>query len=127
MNSDVLLDLLQLGHHVLIYVQTTCGIEDHHVVTVLFRIFDRFLCDLHRLYVRAHVEHVDANLITIHVQLLNGCGTIDVAGNQQALLTLLSEFTSQLRGSSRFTCTLKACHHDHRNGLTGLELYLRGL
>gem|GEM_PF-6423487 len=52
--------------------------------------------------------------MTDHLQLLDGGGTVDVAGDQQGPVAFALQFLGDLRTVRGFTGTLKADHHDDR-------------
>ncbi len=58
-------DLLKFCHHVFIHMKSSGSIEDYYIMTVLLRICDRILCNLCRLVIRSHGEHIDFLLLTV--------------------------------------------------------------
>ena len=94
-------------------VKTSCGIEDNNVQSFLLGMLQCCLCNRNGTVTGSHCEARYALLLGIDLQLVNGCRTVDVAGNQQRLLALCLKLSGKLGRRSRFTCTLKTAHHDH--------------
>jgi len=114
-----LLDGLEFCHQRLVYMEAAGGVQEDHVVAVLFGVLNGGLGNGDGIFL-AHLEDRDVQLFPHHFQLLDGGGTIDVAGNQQrALAVLLAHETSQLGCVGGFTRALEAHHHHHRGGLGG--------
>ena len=83
------LDGLQLVHQGLIDVQPSGGIQKDHVVAVLPGVLDGLLGDVYRVRL-THFEHRDVQLFAHHLQLVDGGGTVHIAGDQQRPLAVLS-------------------------------------
>ena len=109
-------NLLQLCHQLLVHVETARRIHEDHIVAVLHGVLDRFLCGFRRL-LGAPLKHGNANLLCHHLQLLDGGGTVDIAGHQQGVLALLLIHLGQLCGVGGLTRALQAAHQYHRGGL----------
>ena len=62
-------------------MQTSGGVQEHHVVAPLTGVEDGFLCRLNRV-LGAFLKHRNTQLLTADLQLLNGGGTVDIAGHQ---------------------------------------------
>ena len=60
-----LFDLFKLCHHIFIDVKSSGCIEDHEVVAILLRMFDRCPGDIRRLVVLSHGEDFHTLLLTI--------------------------------------------------------------
>ena len=58
-------DLFKLSHHVFINMKSSGCIEDHEVVAILLRMFDRCLGDVRRLVVFSHGEDFHTLLLTV--------------------------------------------------------------
>ena len=97
-------------------MQTTCGIEEYHVVTALLGILDAVLCDFDRIAL-AFLEHRNTQLLTDSFQLLDRCGTVNVTCDQYRILTLTLHVACQLCTVGGLTCTLQAHQHDNAGSL----------
>ena len=86
---DRCLDVAQLVHQLLIHMEPTGRVQEHQVVAVLLGVFHRFLGDGHRVDL-PHLEHRNVQLRAHHFQLLDGSGTVHVAGDQQGSAALLA-------------------------------------
>ena len=60
-----LFDLFKLCHHIFIDGKSSGCIEDHEVVAILLRMFDRCPGDIRRLVVLSHGEDFHTLLLTI--------------------------------------------------------------
>ena len=105
------LDVLKLLHQLFINMQSTSGIEDNDIISVVLRMLDRILCDLHWTD-GSHLKHRSVYLLTDNFQLFNRCRTINVTGNQQRTFALLAEHLCQFCRVGGFTGTLQTAHHD---------------
>ena len=65
MHCDIFFYLNQLCHHIFIDVKSSGCIEDHEVVAILLRMFDRCPGDIRRLVVLSHGEDFHTLLLTI--------------------------------------------------------------
>ena len=123
---DSALDSRYLVHHLLIYRQTTCRIDDHHVISHLSRLSYRLLRNLHRITTIKRLgrvtikqstisEYFRVNLLAQHAQLLDSRRTIDIASDEHHLLAFLRlQVVRQFRRKSRLTATLQTRHQDDR-------------
>ena len=121
------LDLLKLFHHVLINMKASRRIQDHDVIAVLLSMFQGGFGDIRRLMVVAHGKYFHTLLLTVHLQLLDRRRPVHVAGNEKRLLAFQLILACQLCSGRRLTCSLKARHHDDRNGASRLKLDLHRL
>ena len=121
------LDILQFLHHIFIDLKASCRIEDDQVLFVLSRVFNGSLGDIGGLVPVSHREDFHALFLTVHLQLFDSRGPVDVKRDQQRFLALLLEFPGKLRCGRRLTCALKAGHHHDRHLFTGLQGKFRGL
>ena len=87
------------------------GIEEHKVVAVLFRVLDSGFRNIDRVG-RSHLEHGDVKLPAHRLKLLNGGGTIDIAGREQRTLALLAHIGGELRAVGGLARALQADQHD---------------
>ena len=85
------------------------------------------LRDIRRLVLISHGEYFYALLLSVDLQLLNGCRTIHIAGGKQCLLALGFELASNLRRGCCLTCTLETNHHNDCQLLTRTKCNLRCL
>ena len=70
--------------------------------------------DLHRVFAALFGIYLDADLPSEHLQLVDGCRTVNVAGDQQHLPAFLAlDERSQLARESGFTRTLKTRDQNH--------------
>ena len=68
-------------------MEPTGGVQKHHVVAVLFGVLHGGFRDVHRVGL-AHLKDGDIQLTAHHLQLLDGGGAVDIAGNQKRLPAL---------------------------------------
>ena len=54
----------------------------------------------------SHGENRHTLLLTIHLQLFDGCRSVYITGYQQRLASLCFQLACNLRRSGRLTCTL---------------------
>ena len=120
-------DLLKLCHHIFINVKTSRCIQDHDVISILARMLKRRFCDISRLVFISHGEYFHALLLSVDLQLFNRCRTIHITRNKQWFLAFQLVLACQLCSSRGLTCTLKSCHHDHRDCTSRLQFDLRRL
>ena len=111
-------DAGELFHQRLVDMQTTGGIQKDHVVAVLRRVGDSSLGDLDGVRL-PHLEDWQAQLFADDLQLLNGSGPVDIAGDEQRAFTLLFHEPGQLCAVRRFTGALQADQHDDGRRLGG--------
>lgn len=113
---------LELGHQRLVDVETAGGIDDDGVKPVFDCVLDGFLRRADGI-LRAALEHGQSGLLANDLQLFDGSGTIDVAGDQQHVLAVFLEHFAQLRAVRRLARSLQAAHQDDRRRL-GSDLKL---
>ena len=106
-------------------MQTAGGVQKHHVMAVLTSVEDGLLRRLHRV-LRSPFKHGDAQLFAADLQLLNGGGTVNVAGDQQRVLPLPLHQSGQLAAVGGFTRALQAHQHDHRRAV-GVDVDMLGI
>ena len=111
LGRDRLLDLLELGHELLVDREPAGGVEDRRRRLLPLRGLERAAAHLGRRDARL-VEHRDAELLAEHLELLDGGGPVDVGGDEERLLALLEEQVRELAGGGRLTGALEADHHD---------------
>ena len=98
-----LLDLHQLAHQGLIYLQAAGGVQNDHVLAALPGICHGVPGDIHNGLARAHGEALNAHALRIDLELLDGGGAVYVAGHQQRYLALTLETSGQLGRRSGLT------------------------
>ena len=115
---DGSLDGLQLVHQRLVDMQTAGGVQKDDVVAVVSGVLHRLLGDGHRVDL-PHLEDGDVQLLAYHLQLVDGGGTVHVAGHQQgALAEAAAHEPRQLGAVCGFTGALQT-HHHHNGGALG--------
>ena len=111
-------DALQLLHQGLIDVQATGRVQKDQVVAVLFGVLDGGFGDVHRIGL-SHLKDGNVQLLAHGLQLLDGSGTVDVAGDQQRAFALLAHETGEFGAVGGFARALQAHQHHHARGLGG--------
>ena len=92
---------------------------------MLYSVGNSGFCNFYRVGL-THLKYGDVQLLAHNLQLLDGGGTVDIAGGQKGPLAVLAFHQSGQFGAVRgFTCALKTHHHHHRGGL-GCDLQLGG-
>ena len=100
-------------------MQAAGGIQEHHVVAVVGGVLHRLLGDGHGVDL-PHLKHRDVQLLAHHLQLVDGGGTVYVAGRQQrALAELAAHQARQLGAVGGFTGALQTHHHHHGGAAVG--------
>ena len=82
------LEVLQLLHERLVDLKAAGRVDDDHVIGELLRLGKGLPCDFDRVDLPA-LEYVDADVSAHHLQLIDCCRTVDVAGDEQDLFALL--------------------------------------
>ena len=98
------------------------GVQEDHVVAVAPGVLHGGLGDVHRVGL-THLEDGDVQLSAHHLQLLDGGGTVDIAGHQQRALALLLHQPGQLCPVGGLARPLQAHQHDD-GGRGGGDLQL---
>lgn len=119
------MQILNLGHHLAVDVQTTGGIDDHHVIEFLARLIDGCGGDVDRLLAGIAREKVDADVARQGLQLLDRCWAINVStDHQHLLLAALFEQLGQFANCGGLTGPLQTGHQDDRRRLgSQVELF----
>ncbi|MNM16854.1 hypothetical protein D3C81_271140 [compost metagenome] len=120
-------EILDLRHHLGVHVQTTGGIDDHHVIEFLARLIDGGGGDRHWFLGHIAREEIDRDVIGQGLELLDRRRAVDVGTDHQHLLlvALLEQF-GELAHSRGLTGTLQARHQDDGRRLCGqIELLVR--
>ena len=94
-------------------MQTTCGVDQHHVCTVCLCRFERI--EGHRSGIRAHLlaNHRRSGTLGPHAQLVDCSRTEGIRCADIDLLTRLAKLCSELADGGGFACAIDA--HDHHN------------
>ena len=64
MNGNILFDFLQLSHHVIINMKTSCCIQDYNIKFILCRMLDCCFGNVHRFDLIYHGKYFHALLLT---------------------------------------------------------------
>ena len=111
MNS--LTDADEFLHHGIVDLQTARGIDDDRVESL-------FACPLNGI--GGNGGNIDAgtfrmngnfNFFSDNFQLVNGGGTVNVTGNQQDFLSIVTQFESQFAGGRGFTAAVETDQHNN--------------
>ena len=110
---DCLLYGFNLLHHLLIYCQTSGGIDDYEVVVVALCLVDSVEGYVDGVLAVGLGIHRHCNLLTEHTQLLDSGRTVNVASHEQwALAFLAFELACELARESGLTRTLQTRHEN---------------
>ena len=77
-NIYIVLNLNKLVHHIFIYMQTSCSINEYNIVAILFGILYGLFCNLYRLMIRSHLKDRHIHLLTVSFQLLYSGRPVDI-------------------------------------------------
>ncbi len=116
-------DVGGLLHQLFVDAETTGGVDDHDIVQCALRLLETRLGDLDRIALAVAglgCEHRDAGLLTDHLQLGDGIGTLEVGCHQHRRLALRLEPQSELAGERRLAGTLEAGEHDDGRTVLGV-------
>ena len=106
---DGALEGLYLLHHLLVDGQSAGGVDDDCVVGFCLRLLDGVFGYLNDVLVAFFAIHGDAHLRGHDFELLDGGGSVDVAGYEQRVLALLGlEHVGQLAAEGGLTGALQA-------------------
>ncbi len=86
MTAFLIADLL---HHLFVDGKTAGGVDDHQIKMVCFGVADSVFCNLYRILVAILCIDGNIDLVGEHFQLVNSCGTIDVACHKERTFSLL--------------------------------------
>jgi hypothetical protein len=102
---DSRLEMLQLGHHLVVDLETAGGIDDDDAVARTPRLLDARLGDAHDVLRPTLGVDGDVELLAKRLELVDRGRTIDVCGNEARRAALALELASELRGGRRLTRT----------------------
>ena len=112
-------------HQRLVHMEPSGGVQKHHVMAVLPGVEDSFLRRLHRV-LGALLKNGNSQLFAADLQLLNGGGAVNIAGDQQRVLPLPLHKTRQLTAVGCLARALQAHQHDNR-GAVGIDVDVLGI
>ena len=126
---DGVADVRGLLHHLGVDAEPAGGVDDDHVVLGPAGELDRVARDLDRVAdAVAGLRRVDrhAGPLADDLELVHRVGPLQVGGDEQRRVALLTQPAAQLAGERRLTGALQPGQHDHRRRLLG-ELQPPGL
>ena len=92
-------------------MQSSRCIEDNDVMTVIFCEFYALLRDPDGVFL-PHFKDLHTCFFAYHLQLVDSCRSVYIAGYQQRSAVLGLQVFSELCRMSSLTCTLQTAHHD---------------
>ena len=114
-----LADLRQLGHQLLVDVEAAGGVDDEDVATVLTGAVEGPGGDLDRVGVGPLLVDMGAGAAADGDELVDGGGTVDVAGGERDVFAAFRQVLGELRAGCRLPGALQACHQDHGRAARG--------
>lgn len=112
------MDLLDFTHHGFIYMQTTRGIHQQHILKLFFRRIQRSTGNFHRLLVRLTGIEAGTHLTRQGLQLLDCRRAIDVTAHHHHFLVMpFLQQLCQLGHGGGLARTLQTRHQHHRRWL----------
>ena len=120
---ELVFQLFNLLHHLLVHCQTAGGIYNHHVVALCLGFPDGIVG--YRDNVLVSVLRIDghSHLCGNDLELVDGSGTVNVARHEQRVLVLLVlEHVGELAAECGLTGTLESRHQHHRWPAAELQL-----
>jgi len=106
------LDAADLGHHLLVHVQTAGGVHDDDVALAHLGFPARHHARVHGVGVFPEAETLDTGLLRHDFQLLDGRRAVDIRGHQEGFVALFLQMQRDLACAGRFSLTLQPHHHD---------------
>ena len=106
-------------------MEPTGGVQKHHVVAPLTGVEHRFFGGFDGI-LSALLENGNAQLLAADLQLLDGRGTVDIAGNEQGVSSLPLLKTRQLGAVGGLARALQTHQHNHR-GAVGIDIQMLGV
>ena len=105
---------LELGHQLVVDVQTACRVDDDDVVAQVRGFGDGALRARDRIHLSGRIVHAHAEtgLLRDDVQLLNGRRPLDVGRHEQRVLALLGQPLRQLARGRRLAGALQTQQQD---------------
>ncbi len=114
-----LADLRQLGHQLLVDVETAGGVDDEHVAVLGLGLREGPLGDVYRIALGALLVDVGAGAPADGDELVDGRGPVDVAGRECDALAGLAEVAGELGAGGRLARSLQPGHQDHGRAARG--------
>ena len=112
-------DLAQLLHELLVDVQTAGSIDDDRVAAIVARVFHSLPGDLHWVALTLFKD-LHAHLTADDLQLLDGRGAVDVAGDEQGLFAALFDEVAEFGGHGGLARALQTAEHVDGRWLGGV-------
>ena len=111
--TEMILEIADLVHHLLINGETSGCIDDYHIVAVGLSLLDGMVGDTEHILVLWLAVYRNTHLLTHYMELLDSCRTVNVAGHEQWLLAFLGlEHIGKLSAEGSLTRTLQTAHED---------------
>ena len=109
-----LLERCYLVHHLLVNGKSSGRIDDDGIISLGLCLTDGVVGYSHDILAVGLGIYRNTNLSTYHLQLLDGCRTIDVAGYEQGVLMLLElQLVGKLSAEGSLTRALQSAHEDY--------------
>ncbi len=106
--------LFDLGHHLVIDVQTTGGIDNQHIHEAVLRLTHRCFNNGYRLLLNRRREELDLHICRQGFELLDRRRTVNIGTDHHDLfLFALAQGLGQLAHTGGFTGTLQTRHQNH--------------
>ncbi len=117
---ELLFQLLQFGHQIVVDVQAAGGIDQQHVATAVdgFPAGGADQVGGQLFFGRAGVDG-QVDVTGDDTQLLAGSGAVDIDRNHHRAVSVLRKPAGQLAGGGGFAGTLQAHDHDHAGRFVG--------
>ena len=111
--TKMILKTADLVHHLLVNSQTTGSIDDNNIVAIGFSLLNGMVGNDTNILVLRLTVYRNTHLLSYHLQLVDSSRTINVAGHEQWLLSLLGlEHIGKLSTEGGLTRTLQTAHQD---------------
>ena len=111
--TEMILEIADLVHHLLINGETSGCIDDYHIVAVGLSLLDGVVSDAEHILVLWLAVYRNTYLLTHYMELLDSCRTVNVAGYEQWFLAALGfEHIGKLAAEGSLTRTLQTAHED---------------
>ena len=111
--TEVILEIADLVHHLLINGKTTGGIDDDHVVAIGLSLLDGMVGNHAHILVVWLAIYRNTHLLAYHLQLVDSGRTIHVTSHEQRFLTFLRlEHVGKFATECGLTRTLQTAHQD---------------
>src|SRR5215210_6991403 len=111
-----------LVHQRLVDMEAAGGVHDHHVVSALAGDGEGALAESDHGLSRVRLQHRHVDAAADLLELLDGGGALQVAGDEKRVLAALLEALGQLARGGRLARALEAAEHDDRRAAVEAEL-----